>query len=130
MLRLVLLSAIPDIRRLPSVPDFTAYTRLVKCSKEAGGKRLGTSGKKIGQAHLTWAFSEAATLCLRNHDPGQKLLARLAKQHAQGKALRILAHQLGRALSYRLKRPVACDLDRFLQTSGRSAGEPGASLDP
>jgi transposase len=71
---------------------------LVKCSKESGGKRLGTSGKKIGNAHLKWAFSEAATLFLRNHPEGQKLLARLEKKHDQGKALSILAHKLGRAV--------------------------------
>ena len=130
ILRLVLLYEIHDIRRFPSVQDFASYTRVVKCSKESGGKRLGTSGKKIGKAHLTWAFSEAATLFLRNNEPGQKLLARLEKKHDTGKALSILAHKLGRAVSYMLKRQVAFDMERFLQTSGSRAGEPGASLDP
>jgi hypothetical protein len=67
---------------------------------------------------------------LRNNPQGQKLLARLEKKHDTGKALSILAHQLGRAIYYMLKRQVAFDMDRFLQTSGSRAGEPGASLDP
>ncbi len=74
---------IHHIDRFPSMQDFASYTRLVKCSKEAGGKRYGTSGKTIGHAHLTWAFSDAAVLFLRNHEPGHKLLARLEKTHAK-----------------------------------------------
>jgi hypothetical protein len=42
--------------------------------------------------------SEAATLCLRNTPQGQKLLSRVEKKHDQGKALRLLAHTLGRAV--------------------------------
>ena len=98
ILSLVLLDEMHDIRRFPSVQHFASYARLVNCGKESGGKRLGTSGKKIGNAHLKWAFSEAATLFLCNHSEGQKLLARLEKKHDQGKALSILAHQLGRAV--------------------------------
>ena len=129
ILRLVLLYESHRIDRFPSGQEFASYARLVNCSKEAGGKRLGTSGKKIGNAHLQWAFAEAATLCLRNHPQAEKLLARLEKKHAQGKALSILAHQLGRAVYCMRKRQGAFDLEIFLQTSGSRAGEPGASLD-
>ena len=107
---------IHDIHRFPSVQDFASYCRLVKCGKESGGKRLGTSGNKIGNAHLKWAFSEAATLFLRNNPQGQKLLSRLEKKHDKGKALSILAHKLGRAVYFMLKRQVAFDLEMFLQT--------------
>ena len=89
---------------------------------------MGTSGKKIGNAHLKWAFSEAATLFLRNNPQGQKLLARLEKKHDKGKVLSILAHKLGRAVYFMLKRKVAFDIEMFLQTSGSRADEPGASL--
>jgi transposase len=98
ILSLVLLCEIHQIERFPSVQEFASYSRLVKCSKESGGKRLGTSGKKIGNAHLKWAFSEAAVLFLGNNEPGQKLLARLEKKHDKGKALSIPAHKLGRAV--------------------------------
>jgi hypothetical protein len=129
ILSLVWLDEIHRIDRFPSGQDFASYCRLVKGSKESGGKRLGTSGKKIGHAHLKWAFSEAATWFLRDHPAGQKLLARLENKHDKGTALSILAHQLGRAAYDRLKRQVALDRDSFVQTSGSRAGEPGASLD-
>jgi transposase len=129
ILSLVLLYELHRIDRFPSGQDFASYCRLVKCRKESGGKRVGTSGKKIGHAHLTWAFSEAATLLLRHNPQGQKLLSRLAKKHDKGKALSILAHKLGRAVYFMLQRKVAFAMEGFLQTGGSRAGEPGASLD-
>ena len=97
--------------RFPRVQDFVSYCRLVKCAKESAGKRYGTSGTKIGNAHLKWAFSEAAVLFLRDNPAGQKYLARLEKKHGKGKALTILAHKLARAVYYMLKRDTAFDMD-------------------
>ena len=97
-LRLVLLSDRQALPRLPSGQDCASSARLVQCRKESAGKRSGTSGHTLGNAHRKWACAEAAVLCLRHHEPGQKLLARLANKHAQGKALSLLAHQLGRAV--------------------------------
>jgi transposase len=116
VLSLVLLYEIHRIDRFPSVQEFASSCRLVTCSKESGGKHLGTSGKKIGNAHLKWAFSEAAALFLRNNEAGQKYLARLEKKHDKGKALSILAHKLGRAVYYMLKRKTAFDMNLFLRT--------------
>jgi len=116
ILSLVLLYEIHQIDRFPRVQDFASYGRLVKCAKEAGGKRLGTSGHKIGHAHLKWAFSEAATLFLRGNEPGQKYLARLVKKPDKGQALSILAHKLARAVYFMLKRKTAFDLEPFLRT--------------
>jgi transposase len=93
ILSLVWLYEIHPIDRFPGVQEFASYCRLVKCAKESGGKRSGTSGSKIGNAHLKWAFSEAAVLFQRDHPAGQKLLARLEKQHGKDKALTILAHK-------------------------------------
>ena len=65
ILGLVILYEIENINRFPTVQDFASYARLVKCAKESNGKRYGTSGKKIGNAHLEWAFSEASVLFLK-----------------------------------------------------------------
>ncbi len=115
ILSLVWLYEIHDIDRFPRVQDFVSYCRLVTCAKESAGKRLGTSGTKIGNAHLKWAFSEAAVLFLRDHPPAQKYLARLEKKHDKGKALTVLAHKLARAVYYMLKRHVVFDRAQFFQ---------------
>jgi transposase len=114
ILSLVLLYEIHDIARFPRVQDFVSYCRLVKCAKESAGKRYGTSGTKIGNAYLKWAFSEAAVLFLRNNPAGQKYLARIEKKHGKGKALTVLAHKLARAVYYMLKRRTAFTMDQFL----------------
>jgi transposase len=112
ILSLVLLYEIHDIDRSPRVQAFVSSCRLVTCAKESAGKRLGMAGKKIGNAHLKWAFSEAAALFLRTKPEGQRMLARLEKRHDNGQALTILAHKLVRAVYYMLKRKMAFDLDK------------------
>jgi transposase len=115
ILSLVLLYEIHDIARFPRVQDFVSYCRLVKCAKESAGKRYGSSGTKIGNAYLKWAFSEAAVLFLRDNPAGQKALTRLEKKHGQGKALTVLAQKLARAVYYMLTRNRAFDMQQFLQ---------------
>jgi transposase len=114
ILSLVILYEIGDIDRFARVQDFASYARLVKCAKESAGKRQGYSGRKIGSAHLKWAFSEAAVLFLRNNPEGMKLRKRIQKKHGKAKSLSILAHKLGRAVYYMLKRDQAFDLERFV----------------
>src|ERR687887_377436 len=113
ILSLVLLYEIHDIQRFPRVQDFVSYCRLVKCAKESAGKRYGTSGAKIGNTYLKWAFSEAAVLFLRANPAGQKYLSRLEKKHGKGKALTVLAHKLARAVYHMLKRNTAFDMHKF-----------------
>ena len=114
ILALVILYEIQDIRRFPRVQDFVSYCRLVKCAKESNGKRLGTSGKKIGNVHLRWAFAEAAVLFIRQSQPGKEYFAKLEHKHGKAKALTVLAHKLGRAVYDLLTREHAFDLNRFV----------------
>jgi len=114
IIALNLLYEIEDIARFPRVQDFVSYSRLVKCAKESNGKKYGTAGKKIGNAHLRWAFSEAAQLFLKQNEPGRKYLQKITNKHGKGKALSILAHKLGRTVYHMLKNQKAFDMNRFL----------------
>jgi transposase len=114
ILSLVLLYEIHEITRFPRVQEFLSYCRLVKCTKESAGKRYGTLGTKIGNAHLKWAFSEAAVLFLRANPAGQKYLTKLEKKHGSGKALTLLGQKLGRTVYYMLQRQTAFDMGKFL----------------
>lgn len=114
VLALTILYEIHDVRRFDRVQEFASYARLVKCTKESAGKKLGTSGGKMGNVHLKWAFSEAAVLFVRHSAEGKKLLARLEKRFGKGKALSILAHKLGRAAYFMLAREKAFDVRRFV----------------
>ena len=114
IIALDLLYEIEDINRFPRVQDFASYCRLVKCPKESNGKKYGTSGKKIGNAHLRWAFSQAAQLFLKSNESGKQLYSKLTNKHGKGKALSILAHKLGRAVYFMLKKREAFNMAKFL----------------
>ena len=120
---------IHQIDRFPRGQDCASSCRLGTCAKASAGKRSGTSGTTIGKAHLTWAFSEAAVLCLRDHAAGQKFLARWEKKHQKGKALTILAPTLARAVYDMLQQKTAFAMPTFLHSSGRGVGTLDASLD-
>ena len=115
ILALVILYEIQDIHRFERVGNFLSYARLVKCAKESAGKYYGTSGAKIGNVHLRWAFGEAACLFLRGNPEGQKLHQRLVKKHGKAKALSVLAQKLGRAVYFMLKRQQAFNMNKLLK---------------
>jgi transposase len=112
VLGLVLLHEIHDIRRFPEVGQFLSCARLVRCSHESAGKKQGTGGNKIGNAHLKWAFSEATCLFLRESDQAKQWLARREKKHGKARALGALAARLGRAVYHLLRKQQAFDLPR------------------
>lgn len=114
ILSLVILYEIHDISRFPTVQKFASYARLIKPRKESAGKVYSGSGKKIGNANLKWAFSEAAIMLLRGRELVQQYHEKLKNKHGKCKALAILSHRLGRTVYYMLKNKQAFDMNRFL----------------
>jgi transposase len=114
VLALTLLYEVHDIRRFPAAGNFLSYARLVRCAHESAGKVKGFGGRKIGNAHLKWAFSEAACLMLRGHEPAKKWLARKATKCGKAKALAILAARLGRTVYHLWRKKEPFDAKRFL----------------
>ncbi|KGJ89970.1 IS110 family transposase, partial [Thalassotalea sp. ND16A] len=114
ILALTILYEIGDIERFESVQKFASYCRLIKCKAESAGKTYGTSGNKIGNGHLKWAFSESAVLYLRGNDKARRYLNKLQKRMSKAKALSALAHKLGRCVYYMLKNKTVFDDDKFL----------------
>jgi transposase len=116
ILSLTIIYEIGDINRFSSVQNFASYARLVKCKAESAGKTYGTSGNKIGNAHLKWAFSEAAVLYLRGNEKAQKYLEKLQKRMSKAKALSVLAHKIGRCVYFMMKNNTVFDESRFLMS--------------
>ncbi len=113
VLALVLLYEIHDIRRFAGEGQFLSYARLVRCAHESAGKKQGTGGNKIGNAHLKWAFAEATCLLLRASARAKAWLARREKKHGKKRALGALAARLGRAVYHLLRKGEAFDEGRF-----------------
>jgi len=114
ILSMVILYEIHDINRFPTVQKFASYARLVKCKKESAGKVYGTSGKKIGNAHLRWAFAEAIVLMMREIPEVKKRVDSLAKKYGKAKAMTVLSHKIGRAVYFMLKRGKFFDREKFM----------------
>jgi transposase len=113
VLTLIFLYEIHDIRRFAEPGQFLSYARLVRCVHESAGKKQGTGGNKIGNAHLKWAFSEAVCLLLRQSERAKKWLTRREKKHGKRKALGALAARLGRAVYHLLRKGEVFDETRF-----------------
>jgi transposase len=114
ILGLVLLYEIDTIRRFPEVGNFLSYARLVACTHESAGKVKGVGGRKIGNAHLKWAFSEAASLMLRSFAPARAWMQKQSKKRGAKKAHAILEAKIGRAVYHLWHKQVAFDAKRFL----------------
>ena len=114
ILGLTLLYEVDTIGRFPEVGNFLSYSRLVRCSHESAGKIKGTGGKKIGNGHLKWAFSEAACLMLRSCAPVKTWMHRQEKKRGKRKALSLLEAKLGRAVYHLWRKQVPFDPKRFL----------------
>jgi transposase len=114
ILGLIQLYEVDDIARFPEPGNFLSYSRLVRCPHESAGKKKGSGGKKIGNAHLKWAFSEAACLMLRSCLPVKGWLARQEKRKGKRKALSILEAKIGRCVYHLWRQQVPFDVKRFL----------------
>jgi transposase len=120
ILALVLLYEIHDIHRFAHAGQLVSYSRLVRCLHESAGKVVGVGARKIGNAHLRWAFGEAACLFLRASARAQQWKQKQSKKRAEGKALAILAARLARTVYHLWRKGEAFDEDRFWQ--GQATG--------
>lgn len=117
ILALTLFYEVPDFDRFDTVQQFASYARLVAPRTESSGKLGGSRGRKQGNVHLKWAFSEAAVTLLRNNPQAQKLHSRLVARYGKAKALSVLAHKLGRAVFHMQKRKQPFDAEKFYRAA-------------
>jgi transposase len=113
VLALIFLYEIHDVKRFAEVGQFLSYARLVRCAHESAGKKVGSGGRRIGNAHLKWAFGEAACLLLRESEAAKKWLARKERKSGKARALGALSAKLGRAVYHLLRKGEAFDAKRF-----------------
>jgi hypothetical protein len=95
---LVRLSESAQIARFPRAQAFVSSGRVGRRAQASPGTRDGPRGKTSGNAPLTWAFSGAAVLWLKPHEPAPASLAPRTTRPGKGQALSLRAHQRGRAV--------------------------------
>jgi len=130
ILALVLLYEMHQVNRFERVGQFLSYARLVHCAHESAGKKLGAGGKKIGNAHLRWAFAEAVCLFLRGNERARQWKQKQEKKHGSAKVLGILAARLARAVYHLLRKQEAFDEDRFWNGQAEQRPAPTSKARP
>jgi len=115
ILGLILLYEIDQVKRFPEVGNFLSYSRLVRCEHSSAGKVKGSGPKKMGNAHLKWAFSEAACLMIRAVPAVKSWMQRQETKRGKRKALSVLEARIGRAVYHLWRKQQAFDLKRFLK---------------
>jgi len=115
IIAMTMLYEIHQISRFPTVGDFLSYARLVRGEHQSNGKKYGSPGKKIGNAYLKWAFSEAVPIMKRQSPKVKAFCARIEKKHGKARANSLLAVKLGRAVYFMLRRGVVFDIDRMIR---------------
>jgi len=116
ILALVLLYEIHDINRFERVQNFSSYARLIKPQKKSAGKVTGSGNRKIGNAYLKWAFSEATLLLIREKQEIKDFHLKLKNKHGKARALAIISHKIGRTVYFMIKNQQAFDMNKFLST--------------
>jgi transposase len=114
VLALILLYEVQSIDRFEHEGQFLSYARLVGGVRESAGKSKGTGGRKIGNAHLKWAFGEAACLMLRESPKAKKWLAKKERKLGKARALSALACKIGRTVYHLWRKQECFEEKRFL----------------
>jgi transposase len=94
ILSLVILYEIQDISRFERVQNFSSYARLIKPQKESAGKVKGAGNRKMGNAYLKWAFSEATLLLIRDKKGIKDYHLKLKNKCGKARALAISRRKL------------------------------------
>lgn len=111
VLSAIIVTEIGDISRFRTMGDFVSYCRLAPTSKLSNGKSKGQGNAKNGNAYLSWALTELATLMARFNEPIRRYLER--KQEKTGLrvvAVRALAAKLARCVYQVLRKKESFDL--------------------
>ena len=113
VLALTIMLEVGDIRRFATVGDFASYARCVGSRRMSNGKQKGKGNTKNGNAHLAWAFSEAAVYGVRYDQTIQRYYQRkCAKAKHMMVARKTVAHKLARACYHMLCTQTPFDVER------------------
>ena len=105
-----------DIRRFPTVGDYSSYCRCVASNRMSNGKKKGEGNKKNGNKYLAWAFVEAAAFAMRYNELARRFYQSKAAKTKPVVARKALAHKLARACYYIMRDKVPFDNERLFAT--------------
>ena len=100
ILALTIMLEVGDIRRFPTVGDFSSYCRCVGSRRISNGKVKGKGNSKNGNRYLSWAFVEAVQCAKRVSPKFKRYDQRKEAQRNNIVAVKALSNKLARACYY------------------------------
>lgn len=88
------------IERFQKSSQYASYCRCVPSSYWSNEKRKGSGNKKNGNKYLSWAFAEAANLCIRYCEEAEKYYQRKCAKRKPPLAYRAITNKLSKACYY------------------------------
>jgi transposase len=115
ILALTIMLEVGNIRRFPTVGDYSSYCRCVKSIRTSAGKITGYGNRKNGNKYLSWAYVEAAQFARRFHETVRSYYEKKMARTNRIVAIKALSHKLTRASYYVMRDQVDYDPARLFQ---------------
>jgi len=115
ILTLTIMLEVGDIRRFPTVGDYSSYCRCVKSTRTSAGKIIGYGNRKNGNKYLSWAYIEAAQAARRFHETVRSYYEKKMAKTNRIVAIKALSHKLTRASYYVMRDQVDYDPARLFR---------------
>jgi len=109
ILTLTIMLEVGNIRRFPTVGDYSSYCRCVKSIRTSAGKIIGYGNRKNGNKYLSWAYVEAAQFARRFHETVRTYYEKKMAKTNRIVAIKALSHKLTRASYYVMRDQVDYD---------------------
>jgi len=115
ILTLTIMLEVGNIRRFPTVGDYSSYCRCVKSTRTSAGKIIGYGNRKNGNKYLSWAYIEAAQAARRFHETVRSYYEKKMAKTNRIVAIKALSHKLTRASYYVMRDQVDYDPGRLFR---------------
>jgi transposase len=115
ILTFTIMLEVGNIRRFPTVGDYSSYCRCVKSTRTSAGKIIGYGNRKNGNKYLSWAYIEAAQAARRFHETVRSYYEKKMAKTNRIVAIKALSHKLTRASYYVMRDQVDYDPARLFR---------------
>ena len=115
ILTLTIMLEVGNIRRFPTVGDYSSYCRCVKSIRTSASKIIGYGNRKNGNKYLSWAYIEAAQAARRVHETVRSYYEKKMAKTNRIVAIKALSHKLTRASYYVMRDQVDYDPARLFR---------------
>jgi transposase len=115
ILGLTIMLEVGDIRRFPTVGNYSSYCRAVKSERLSNNKKKGEGNRKNGNKYLAWAYVEAANFANRNYLEVQSFYKRKKAKRNGVVAIKALSNKLARASYYVMRDKVSYNAEKLFR---------------